>query len=76
MLLYAEACIGEENYSEAQTYINRVLARPANSKDGTPLNVQLPTSQKGALEAYLKESGKELAGQYSDVGPNCDVQAC
>lgn len=69
MLLYAEACIGEENYSEAQTYINRVLARPGNSKDGTPLTVQLPTSQKGALEAYLKESGKELAGQYSGRWP-------
>jgi hypothetical protein len=69
MLLYAEACIGEENYTEAQTYINKVLARPGNSKDGTPLTIQLTTTQKGALETYLKESGKELTGQYCGRWP-------
>lgn len=69
LLLYAEACIGEENFSEAETYLNRVLARPGNSKDGTPLTVQLPANQKGALEVYLQESGKELAGQYNGRWP-------
>ncbi len=64
MLLYAEACIGEGNYAEAQTYINRVLARPGNAKDGSVLTMTLPTTKEAALEAYLKESGKELMGQY------------
>jgi hypothetical protein len=69
MLLYAEACIGEGNYTEAQTYINRVLARPGNSKDGTSLAITLPTTRADALEVYLKESGKELAGQYCGRWP-------
>lgn len=64
MLLYAEACIGEGNYAEAESYINRVLARPGNSKDGVALTMTLPTTKEAALEAYLKESGKELMGQY------------
>jgi len=69
MLLYAEACIGEGNYSEAQTYVNRVLARKGNAKSGT-LTCTIPTtSQEAALEAYLKESGKELAGQYCGRWP-------
>ncbi len=70
MLLYAEACIGEENYPEAQNYINQVLARPGNTKDGSILTCTLPTSsQEAALEAYLKESGKELLGQYCGRWP-------
>ncbi len=69
MLLYAEACIGEENYQEAETYINQVLARPGNSKNGIPLTVSLPTNREEALEVYLKESGKELAGQYCGRWP-------
>lgn len=69
MLLYAEACIGEGNYAEAETYINRVLARPGNSKDGSALSVTLPTSREEALEVYLKESGKELMGQYCGRWP-------
>ncbi|MDR1672530.1 MAG: RagB/SusD family nutrient uptake outer membrane protein [Bacteroidales bacterium] len=71
MLLYAEACIGRQEYAEAQTYINKVLARPGNAKDGvTTLTCTLPTtSQQDALEAYLKESGKELLGQYCGRWP-------
>lgn len=69
MLLYAEASIGEGNYAEAQTYINRVLARPGNAKDGNTLAVTLPTTKEGALETYLKESGKELFGQYCGRWP-------
>jgi len=61
MLLYAEACIGLQEYPNAQTYIQKVLDRPGNGS----LSITLPTtSQQDALEAYLIESGKELAGQY------------
>jgi hypothetical protein len=71
MLLYAEACIGRQEYGEAQTYINKVLTRPGNAKDGvTLLSCTLPTtSQQDALEVYLKESGKELLGQYCGRWP-------
>lgn len=69
MLLYAEACIGEGAYAEAETWINRVLARPGNAKDGGTLSVSLPSSKEAALEVYLKESGKELMGQYCGRWP-------
>lgn len=69
MLLYAEACIAEGNYGEAQNYINRVLARPGNAKDGGTLSISLPASKEAALEVYLKESGKELLGQYCGRWP-------
>ncbi|MDR1343223.1 MAG: RagB/SusD family nutrient uptake outer membrane protein [Prevotellaceae bacterium] len=71
MLLYAEACIGREEYSSAEEYIQKVLDRPGNVKPGgSPLTVSLPnTSRQAALEEYLKESGKELAGQYCGRWP-------
>lgn len=69
MLLYAEACIGQGDYPTAETYINKVLARPGNAKDGGTLRMSLPASKEDALEAYLKESGKELAGQYCGRWP-------
>ena len=70
MLLYAEACIGRQEWGDAEAMINKVLARPGNSKDGTPLSVVLPTSsQQAALEVYLKESAKELYGQYCGRWP-------
>lgn len=69
MLLYAEACIGQGQYAEAETYINKVLARPGNAKNGGTLSISLPTTKEAALEAYLKESGKELAGQYCGRWP-------
>ncbi|MDH6314922.1 hypothetical protein M2459_000466 [Parabacteroides sp. PF5-5] len=69
MFLYAEACIAEGNYNEAETYINKVLARPGNAKDGGTLSISLPTSKEAALETYLKETGKELLGQYCGRWP-------
>ena len=69
MFLYAEACIGLGDYTNAELYINKVLARPGNSKDGSALSITLPTSKTEALEAYLKESAKELAGQYCGRWP-------
>ncbi len=69
MLLYAEACIGDESYSEAEQYINKVLQRPGNSKSGSTLACSLPNNQKEALEVYLKESAKELMGQYCGRWP-------
>jgi len=70
MLLYAETCIALEDYAGAQTYINKVLARPGNGKDGGTLTMTLPsTSKTDALEAFLKESGKELFGQYCGRWP-------
>lgn len=70
MLLYAEACIGQQDYTAAQNMINEVLKRPGNTKDNGTLTVTLSTgSQEEALEDYLKESGKELAGQYCGRWP-------
>lgn len=70
MLLYAEACIGLDDYPGAEQMINDVLARPGNNKNGgAPLSISLPSSQTDALEVYLKESGKELAGQYCGRWP-------
>ncbi|MDR3189505.1 MAG: RagB/SusD family nutrient uptake outer membrane protein [Prevotellaceae bacterium] len=70
MLLYAEACIGKEEYQQAEEYIQRVLNRPGNAKYGSTLTVSLPaTSRQAALEEYLKESGKELVGQYCGRWP-------
>jgi hypothetical protein len=70
MLLAAEACIGQNNFSQAETYIQKVLDRPGNKKDpSAPLTITLPANQQDALEVYLKESGKELAGQYCGRWP-------
>ncbi|WP_277233014.1 RagB/SusD family nutrient uptake outer membrane protein [Phocaeicola salanitronis] len=70
MFLYAEACIGLNQYSEAEDMINDVLARPGNNKNGgAPLTITLPTSQEEALEVYLQETGKELVGQYCGRWP-------
>lgn len=69
MLLYAEASIALGDYATAEQYINKVLARPGNSKSGATLTCSLPTSKEDALEVYLKESAKELAGQYCGRWP-------
>lgn len=69
MFLYAEACIGQGSYTDAETYINKVLSRPGNSKSGVNLTISLPTTKEAALESYLKETGKELAGQYCGRWP-------
>lgn len=69
LLLYAEASIALGDYATAEQYINTVLSRPGNSKSGATLTCSLPTSKEQALEVYLKESGKELAGQYCGRWP-------
>ncbi|WP_207425611.1 RagB/SusD family nutrient uptake outer membrane protein [Pedobacter sp. SYSU D00535] len=66
--LYAEACIGLNQFGEAQTYLETVTRRPGNSKNGTPLvpvtNIANLTSQSAALDSYLIESAKEFAGEF------------
>lgn len=66
--LYAEACIGLNQFAEAQTYLERVTRRPGNSKDGSPLNpvvnIANVSSQSEALNSYLIESAKEFAGEF------------
>ncbi len=70
MFLYAEACIGLADYPGAQNMINKVSARPGNLKPGgVSLDITLPATKEGALEVYLKETGKELAGQYCGRWP-------
>lgn len=66
--LYAEACIGLNQFAEAETYLETVTHRPGNTKDGSQLNpvtsVATAASQSVALDSYLIESAKEFAGEY------------
>ncbi len=63
--LYAEACIGLNDFSTATTYVQKVLDRPGNAKTGILENALTGvSSQNEALEAYLIETGKELIGEY------------
>lgn len=66
--LYAEACIGLNDFANAATYVQAVLDRPGNAKDGGRLipNMAIATAagQSQALDAYLIESAKEFAGEY------------
>lgn len=66
--LYAEACIGLNDFASAATYVQAVLDRPGNAKDGGRLspNIDIATAagQSQALDAYLIESAKEFAGEY------------
>lgn len=66
--LYAEACIGLNQFAEAETYLEAVTRRPGNSRNRTPLdpvtNISTLTSQSLALDSYLIESAKEFAGEY------------
>jgi len=66
--LYAEACIGLNDFTTASQYIQRVLDRPGNAKDGVKLSpntdIASTGSQSAALDAYLIESAKEFAGEY------------
>lgn len=66
--LYAEACIGLNQFTEAQTYLEKVTQRPGNTKDGSLLNpvtnIAALTSQSAALDSYLIESAKEFAGEF------------
>jgi len=66
--LYAEACIGLNDFATAAEYVQRVLDRPGNAKDGTRLlpnhDIATAGTQSEALDAYLIESAKEFAGEY------------
>lgn len=66
--IYAEACIGLNDFITADTYVQRVLDRPGNAKDGETLypNIAISSAanQDEALNAYLIESAKEFAGEY------------
>jgi hypothetical protein len=67
--LYAEACIGLNDLPTAAQYVQKVLDRPGNSKNGTKLvpNVDIATagSQIAALDAYHIETAKEFVGEYN-----------
>ncbi|QNL49264.1 RagB/SusD family nutrient uptake outer membrane protein [Olivibacter sp. SDN3] len=66
--IYAEACIALNDFATAANYVQQVLDRPGNTKDGERLypNIDIATtgSQDAALNAYLIESAKEFAGEY------------
>ncbi|SFC27975.1 Starch-binding associating with outer membrane [Parapedobacter composti] len=66
--LYAEACIGLNDFGTAAQYVQQVLDRPGNAKDGGRLRPNLDiagaASQSEALDAYLIESAKEFVGEY------------
>lgn len=68
--IYAEACIGLDDYTNAGTYVQTVLDRPGNAKSGTLTNsIGSATSQQEALHQYLIESGKEFVGEYNGRWP-------
>lgn len=66
--LYAEASIGLNDFSTAEQYVQRVLDRPGNTKDGQTLkpskSIANATNQSEALDAFLIESAKEFVGEY------------
>mgnify|MGYP001161913357 CR=1 FL=1 len=66
--LYAEACIGLNDFATAAEYVQRVLDRPGNAKDGARLlpneDIAAAGTQSEALDAYLIESAKEFVGEY------------
>lgn len=66
--LYAEACIGLNQFAEAEQYIETVTHRPGNSRDGSLINpvtnIATAQNQSAALDSYLIESAKEFAGEY------------
>jgi len=68
--LYAEACIGLNDFSTAASYVQKVLDRPGNAKSGTLSNAMNgATTPQEALEGYLIESGKEFVGEYNGRWP-------
>lgn len=66
--LYAEASIGLNDFPTAEQYVQRVLDRPENAKDGGTLtpsqSIANASSQSEALDGLLIESAKEFAGEY------------
>jgi starch-binding outer membrane protein, SusD/RagB family len=68
--IYAEACIGLNDYVSAANYVQDVLDRPGNAKSGSLTNsIASATTQQEALEQYLIESGKEFIGEYNGRWP-------
>jgi hypothetical protein len=68
--LYAEACIGLNDYATAHTYVQQVLDRPGNALSGSLTDsLATATTQQEALETYLIESGKEFSGEYNGRWP-------
>jgi hypothetical protein len=67
--IYAEACIGLNDYATAAAYVQKVLDRPGNAKDGIKLlptsDIATAASQIDALDAYHIETAKEFAGEYN-----------
>ncbi len=66
--LFAEACIGLNDFTTAGQYVDKVLARPGNAKNGgilTPMHsIAGAQNQSDALDGYLIESAKEFIGEY------------
>jgi hypothetical protein len=66
--IYAEACIGLNDFTNAAANVQKVLDRPGNAKDGIKLlpntSITAAATQSDALNAYLIESAKEFAGEY------------
>ena len=68
--LYAEACIGLNDFATAATYVQKVLDRPGNAKFGRLANaLDGATTREEALHGYLIESGKEFLGEYNGRWP-------
>ena len=67
--IYAEASIGLNDLPAAAQYVQKVLDRPGNAKNGGKLlpNVDIATagSQSAALDAYHIETAKEFVGEYN-----------
>jgi hypothetical protein len=66
--LYAEACIGLNEFVNADANVQKVLDRPGNAKNGLKLlpntSIAAAANQSAALNAFLIESAKEFAGEY------------
>lgn len=68
--LYAEACIGLNDFSTAASYVQQVLNRPGNALTGTLTNtIASSPDRQEALHRYLIESGKEFIGEYNGRWP-------
>jgi len=68
--LYAEACIGLNDFTTATAYVRKVIDRPGNATFGTlPNALEGATSKEEALHGYLIESGKEFLGEYNARWP-------
>jgi len=75
--IYAEACIGLDDYTTAADYVQDVLDRPGNAKSGTLTNsIASATTQQEALEQYLIESGRNSLVNITAAGLNYAEQGC